>query len=81
MRKSTLVTLAFLVYLAVLAVIGWKTYIPNGEYWQYFTILGASLTVIILLRWALRKREDKRRENRKRKDASDRRCYRDDQIL
>ena len=81
MRKSTLVTVAFLVYLAVMAVIGWKSYILNGQYWQYFTILGVSLVVIFLLRTVLRKRENRRRESRKRRDASDRRCYRDDQIL
>lgn len=80
-KKSNLVTIAFLIYLAAMAAIGWPSYAKAGNYIEYFSFLGASIVVIVLLRVVLRRREKLRQENKNRKDASDRRCYRDDQIL
>lgn len=63
-KRSTFLPLAFLVYLAFMAYIG-RGYFYSGEYLRYFGTIGVSLVVIILLRWALKRREflQKQRED------------------
>ncbi len=80
MKKSNLITIILLIYLGVLSVWGWNDYKNSGDYMQYFATIGTSVVVILLLRYVLNKREKMRSENRKRRDAADRRVHRDDTI-
>lgn len=81
MKKINIITVLLLIYLAVMASLGWTRFSEAGEYMEYFGILGASLLAIVLLRFFLIKKKKFREESRKKREASDRRCYRDDQIL
>lgn len=81
MKKINIITILFLIYLAVMAGFGWTRFSEAGDYLEYFAILGVSLIVIFLMRFFLTKKKKYREENRKKREASDRRCYRDDQIL
>lgn len=55
-KRSTYLPLAFLAYLAIMAYMG-RGYYFSGQYLRYFGTIGVSLVVIILLRWALKRRE------------------------
>ena len=52
----------------------------SGNYWEYFSIIGVTLLVIFILRWAMKRREKIREERRKKQDASERRTLRNDNI-
>lgn len=60
-RKSTLLPVVLLIYLAVMAYIG-RGELFAGNYVYYFGIIGATLLCIVLLRFSLRRRERLRRE-------------------
>lgn len=61
--RSTLVPLLLLVYLAVMAVIGWPEYASGrSSALYYFGVIGATLLVIGLLHLNLKKREKLRRQ-------------------
>lgn len=63
-KRSVYLPLVFLVYLAFMAYVG-RGYYYSGQYLRYFGTIGASIVVIILLRWALKRRESlkEQREN------------------
>lgn len=71
MKKINIISGLLLVYLVVMAVIGWPGNKPEPDYLQYFVILGISLTAIILLRllqirrMKLRKKWEKEKEKEK----------------
>lgn len=56
LRKSTLLPLVLLVYLAVMSYIG-RGELSAGNYLYYFGIIGVTLVCIMLLRLTLRQRE------------------------
>lgn len=62
MRRTVLLPLGLLVYLAVMAYLG-LPHLRAGEYLFYFGVIGASLLVIVVLYFVLRRRERIRREN------------------
>ena len=55
-RRSIVVPLALLVYLAVMAWMG-RGRLHSGQYLYYFGVIGGSLLIIVLLFFVLRKRE------------------------
>lgn len=61
LRKSVVLPLALLVYLAVMSYIGLPE-LQAGHYLYYFGIIGVSLLCIVLLHFSLRRRERLRRE-------------------
>ncbi len=64
-KKSTIIPLALLIYLAGMAYIG-KAHFIAGNYTFYFGVIGTTLLIIVLLHFMLKKREklqQKRREN------------------
>ena len=69
----------FVIYLAVMAYFG-RGMLLSGNYWEYFSIIGVTLLVIFILRWAMKRREKIREERRKKQDASERRTLRNDNI-
>jgi len=52
MKKINITTIALLVYLIVMSIIGW----PGNNYTEYFLMIGATLVIIILLRYLQVKR-------------------------
>ena len=63
-KRSTVIPVLMLVYLAVMAWIG-RSRLQDGEYLYYFGVIGGSLVIIALLYWSLRRKEAwrKRRED------------------
>ncbi|MCH5328626.1 MAG: hypothetical protein J1E02_06365 [Coprobacter sp.] len=64
MKKSNLVTVVLLVYLAVMACIGWPHYIGEGRYGEYIGIIAITLIAIFALRYVQGKKERMRDRNR-----------------
>ena len=60
-KRSTILPLALLIYLAVLAWIA-RGRFYNGDYLYYFGVIGGSLIIIGLLYIVLRKRDRLRQE-------------------
>lgn len=60
--RTTLLPLALLIYLAVLAWIA-RGRFYSGDYLYYFGVIGGSLIIILLLYLVLRKRDRLRRES------------------
>lgn len=60
-QRSTVLPLALLIYLAVLAWIA-RGRFYSGDYLYYFGVIGGSLIIIALLYIVLRKRDRMRRE-------------------
>lgn len=79
MKRYNIITLLLIIYLAVMAYFG-RGMLLSGNYWEYFSIIVITLLVIIMLRWALKRREKIRNERRKKQDASDRRTLRNDHL-
>lgn len=65
MKRSNLVTIVLLVYLAIMAYIGWPHYIGEGRYWEYAGIIVLTLIAIFALRYVQGKKEKMRDANRK----------------
>lgn len=61
MKRSTSLPLIFLAYLAVMSYVG-RDELYKGHYLYYFGIIGATLLVIVLLHFTLKRRERMRRE-------------------
>ena len=62
-RRSTVIPLILLVYLAVMATIGWDEYAAGrSSALYYFGVIGVTLSVIVLLHFNLKRRERLRRE-------------------
>lgn len=80
MKRSIIIPGVLVIYLIVMAVIGWPQFIEQGKYLEYIGIIVATIVVIVLLYFLLRRRDRMRRELRKQKDASYRRSFRDDNI-
>ena len=62
LKRSTVIPLCLLVYLAVMAWMG-RGRLLAGEYLYYFGVLGGSLAIIALLYWSLRRKESLRRKH------------------
>lgn len=60
-KRSTVIPLCLLAYLAVMAWMG-RGRLLAGEYLYYFGVLGGSLAIIALLYWSLRRKEALRRK-------------------
>ena len=60
-KKSTIIPLALLIYLAFMSYIG-LPYYHAGDYLYYFGIIGGTLIIIIILHFLLKKREKIREE-------------------
>ncbi|SEG13372.1 MULTISPECIES: hypothetical protein [Parabacteroides] len=56
MKKVNITSIALLVYLIIMSVIGWPGNNPENGYTEYFCIIGATLAVILLLRFLQIKR-------------------------
>ena len=63
LKRSTLIPLVLLVYLAIMATIGWKQY-ASGDMsaTEYFGIIAITLAVIVLLHFNMKRRERLRAE-------------------
>lgn len=61
MKRSTIIPLALLAYLGVMSYIGLPKYYA-GDYLGYFGIIIGTLIVIVLLHFALKRRERLRQE-------------------
>ncbi|MDE5988308.1 MAG: hypothetical protein K2F88_07465 [Duncaniella sp.] len=59
LRRSTVIPLILLVYLAVMSYIGFPEY-QQGHYLYYFGVIGVTLVIIWLLHLFLKKREKQR---------------------
>lgn len=68
MKRSTILPLILLAYLAVMSYIGFDEF-RQGHYLYYFSIIGSTLLVIGLLRLTLLKRERLARERKEREQA------------
>lgn len=71
MKKSNLITIILLIYLGVMAYIGWPKFIEAGQYIEYFAIILVTLIVIFLLRVVLCKKERLKRERQQQQDLSE----------
>lgn len=56
MKKINIITIALLVYLIVMSIIGWPGNNPGNSYTEYFLMIGATLVIIFLLRYLQIKR-------------------------
>lgn len=56
MKKINITTIVLLVYLIVMAVIGWPRHQPSNSFPEYFCVIGATLAIIFLLRYMQIKR-------------------------
>ena len=79
MKRYNIIPLLLIIYLAVMAYFG-RGMLLSGNYWEYFSIIGITLLIIFVLRWALKHREKMREERQKKQDASERRTFRNDNI-
>ena len=79
MKRYDIIALLLVIYLAVMAYFG-RGMLLSGNYWEYFSIIGVTLLVIFILRWAMKRREKIREERRKKQDASERRTLRNNHI-
>ena len=61
--------LALTLYVAFMAYVG-RSYFINGEYFYYFGVIGATLIVIILLHFSLKRREAMREKRNKDDESS-----------
>lgn len=64
MKRSTVIPLILLVYLAVMSYMGRGEFLA-GNYLFYFGIIGATLLIIWLLHINLKMRDKKREEDKK----------------
>lgn len=62
MKKINIITIALLIYLVVMAIIGWPGSEPENGYLTYFLTIGATLVVILLLRYLQIKRMKSRQK-------------------
>jgi len=60
-KRSTLIPVLLLIYLAIMSYIG-RDELKQGHYAYYFGVIGATLAVIAILHFSLKKRERLRKE-------------------
>ena len=60
-KRSIIVPIALLIYLAGMSYIGFP-YFKAGKYLFYFGIIGSTLIIIVLLHYALKRKEKLRKE-------------------
>jgi 4-hydroxybenzoate polyprenyltransferase len=62
-KRSTIIPILLAIYLAVMAYIGWPAY-ASGQTsaLQYFGTIAATLLILVLLHFTLKKRENKRNQ-------------------
>lgn len=70
MKKINITTFALLAYLVVMGVIGWPGNNPENSYTEYLLIIGATLVIILLLRYLQIKRFRMRDKWRKDQDPT-----------
>ncbi|MGL4293737.1 MAG: hypothetical protein ACRCSQ_09200 [Bacteroidales bacterium] len=80
MKRSIIIPGLLTIYLIIMGIIGWPRYAAEGKYWEFAGIATATIIVIVLLYFVLKRRDKMRRENRKQREASLRRNFRDDNI-
>lgn len=51
MKKINITTIALLVYLIVMSIIGWPGNNPGNSYTEYFLMISVTLVIILLLRY------------------------------
>ncbi len=68
-KKSIYIPAALMLYLIAMAYIG-RDIFQRGEYAYYFSILGLSLVIIVLLHFSLRRKERKQEQKRTRHDSN-----------
>lgn len=71
MKKSNLITVILLIYLGVMAYIGWSKFISAGQYIEYIAIILITLIVIFLLRIVLRKKERLKMERKRQENMTE----------
>ena len=64
LRRSTIIPLVLLAYLAVMSYIGFPEY-RQGHYLYYFGVIGVTLVIIFLLHVFLKKRERQHEQQRR----------------
>ena len=57
MKKRNIITIILLIYLGIMAYIGWPNYIDEGRYWEYAGIIAGTLVAIFALRYVQGKKE------------------------
>ena len=60
MKKRNIITIILLIYLGIMAYIGWPNYIYEGRYWEYAGIIAGTLVAIFALRYVQGKKEKMR---------------------
>ena len=60
MKKRNIITIILLIYLGIMAYIGWSNYIDEGRYWEYAGIIAGTLVAIFALRYVQGKKEKMR---------------------
>ena len=60
MKKRNIITIILLIYLGIMAYIGWPNYIDEGRYWEYAGIIAGTLVAIFALRYEQCKKEKMR---------------------
>ena len=60
MKKRNIITIILLIYLGIMAYIGWPNYINEGRYWEYAGIIAGTLVAIFALRYVQGKKEKMR---------------------
>lgn len=63
-KKSTMIPLLLLIYLAVMAIVG-LPYFNAGNYGYYFGVIGGTLVIIVCLHFLLKKREKLQNDRKK----------------
>ena len=60
MKKRNIITIILLIYLGIMAYIGWPNYIGEGRYREYAGIIAGTLVAIFALRYVQGKKEKMR---------------------
>ena len=60
MKKRNIITIILLIYLGIMAYIGWPNYIDEGRYWEYAGIIAGTLVAIFVLLYVQGKKEKMR---------------------
>ena len=66
MKRYDIIALLLIIYLAVMAYFG-RGMLLSGNYWEYFSIIGVTLLVIFILRWAMKRRDQRRTKEKARR--------------
>jgi hypothetical protein len=67
-KRSIIIPSILIIYLVVMAFIGWPSYAQEGKYLEFTLIIVATLVIIVVLFFLLRRRDRMRQSLRKRRD-------------